>query len=226
MPGGHRPCRSKPTVSEALYQPFAFGCLRGSRTPVGAVASYLRGRMPALPFPALSRHVPLTTAETAVGARRSSSRWAGVESREHVAAVKLTVERRVEPTVDVRAAREGVTVADGPVASYLSGSDATPSVTRSVQQVPLTPPTRCPARRRLFGVGQVTGPGHRVRAREADGQRGSCTSQGRWVGVTRPRIRHRIRGVVLELDRGGRGVARRCPCTRRRRRSRQLSGPA
>ena len=57
----------KPTVSEALYQPFAFGCLPGVADACGAVASYLSGKEAGVPFPALSRQVPLTTAETESG---------------------------------------------------------------------------------------------------------------------------------------------------------------
>ena len=73
MSGSHEPMPEvvsipvKSTERAALYQPFPFGALLGVAVACGAVASYLSGYEASVPFPALSRHVPLTTAETASG---------------------------------------------------------------------------------------------------------------------------------------------------------------
>lgn len=53
---------AKPTLSDALNQPSAFGWRDGVGLAWGAVASYLSAYDAEPAFPALSRHVPLTEA--------------------------------------------------------------------------------------------------------------------------------------------------------------------
>src|SRR4029453_13234526 len=64
---------AKVTVTEALYQPFAFGCRSGAAVVTGAVASYLSPYEAAPTFPALSKQEPLTLAEALSGPEAPSA---------------------------------------------------------------------------------------------------------------------------------------------------------
>ncbi len=110
---------AKVTVTAALYQPFAFGCRSGVAVVAGAVASYLSVSDARPPFPALSKQVPLTLVVVASGPEYEVS--AGQDWSPDVASVaaKLTVsEWLYQPFLS--AGLDGVAVACGAVASYLS----------------------------------------------------------------------------------------------------------
>ena len=129
---------AKPTVSGWLYQPLASGA-RPAEAPVtcGAVASYSRPSDRTVVLPALSEHEPLT-------APRSSSGPAYVFGAAHESSPEVVS----TPLNDTETGwlyqpfpsgpLAGVAATCGPVASYLSASEATPRLPALSTQVPFT----------------------------------------------------------------------------------------
>src|SRR5215212_6662089 len=127
----------KLTARGALYQPSGPAGRLAAAVTVGLVASYLSAAEVDALFPALSRHAPPTEAAAESGPEYVLS--ASHASTPEVAsvAVKPTATGAVYQPV-APAARAGVAVACGAVASYLSGSTLLPTLPAASVQLPLT----------------------------------------------------------------------------------------
>ena len=123
-------------VSGWLYQPLLSAARLAFAVAVGAVASYLKGRLAVAMLPALSVQVPLTVALSLSVLQPTGAEQA---LRPAVASLpaKLTVSGWLyQPFVS--AARLAAAVAVGAVASYLSGRLAVATLPALSVQEPLT----------------------------------------------------------------------------------------
>src|SRR5215208_1665728 len=127
----------KCTLSGALYQPSVPAGRLGAAVTVGLVASYFRGAEAEALFPALSRQAPPTDAVAESGPEYVlSASHASTPEVASVAAKPTATGAVYQPSVP--AARAGVAVACGAVASYLIGSTLLPTLPAASVQLPLT----------------------------------------------------------------------------------------